>query len=450
MPDLASQPIDREGDAAALRALAGWMGRYSPLVAIEGADGLLLETTGCDHLFGGETALLDDIQARLTAAGITVRLGLAGTRRAALALAHGAPGPGPHRLAGGEERDGLAPLPVAALGLSPDTLRLLRRFGLTRIGELCGLDRKALARRFQSRDAADDVVLRLDQALGLRRDPIAALRAPPRHARRLACPEPLLQGEGVRAGLCGLLDRLCEDLAGEGCGAQSFRLIAFRADGTHQALEIATARPSRDPAHLMRLFNERLAGLDPGHGIDLLLLEAHRTAPLEAAGRPLSAGLAAHAIDETALSALADRIAARLGAGSVRVNWPVASHWPDRAGESVPYGGRLPPPRPADASAGPRPLRLLARPEPLDVLAEVPDGPPLRFVWRRIARRVIRADGPERIAPEWWRLQARGGRARDYYRVEDAAGGRYWVFREGLYGDGRGGAPLWYLQGLFP
>lgn len=457
VPQLLYDEIDREADARGLRALASWMVRWTPLTALDGVDGLMLETTGCDHLHGGETAMVEALSLRLTRSGCAHRIGLAGTPGAASALARAAAKEGvPALLSEGGERDGLADLPVAALRLSTEAVILLRRFGLVRIGQLYDIDRKALARRFQSRDMSDAVCLRLDQALGLRIEPLQPLLPPPAHAARLPCPEPIANGQGVAEGLRQITEILCADLARLGQGARSFILHAFKSDGDVSSLSVTAARPVRNPEHILRLFRETLDSIDPGFGIDLLLLEARRAGQMSVSAVALSGDLAASDTDEAALAALADRIVAKLGQGSVLVNTPQASHAPDRAERWLPYEGTLPPHASTSATTGPRPVRMLSHPERVEVIAEVPDGPPLRFVWRRIVRTVSRADGPERINPEWWRSLPPVGakpknlpRARDYYRVEDSKGGRYWLFREGLYDDERGAAPEWYVQGLF-
>lgn len=459
-PGLRSEEIDRAADAAALRRLARWATRWSPIVALDGRDGLMLDVTGCAHLWGGEGGMLADVSARLACAGLAHRLGLGPTPGAAWALAHAAPGQ-VTALEGTAEAAtevGLAELPVAGLRLSEETLALLRRFGLTRIGQLSGIDRAALARRFRSGEVADRVMVRLDQAFGRIAEPLRPVGLPETHGARLPCPEPLLDRAGIEAGLSRLLEDLCARLEAAGLGARRVLLQAYRADGTHAALAIGAARPSREPTHLARLLAERLDRLDPGYGIDLLRLTALRTGPLEEATPPLGAAAGLAGQGGAALAALADRIAARLGEDWVAVLEPVASHQPERAERRVPFEGALPAwtgtgTIGSAAPAGPRPLRRLARPEPVEVLAEVPDGPPVRFIWRRVTRRVVRADGPERIAPDWWRPEpglAEGApRARDYYRVEDGEGRRYWIFREGLYGDGRGAPPRWLLHGLF-
>lgn len=458
LPGLSSEEIDRESDARALNLLARWMTCFSPLVALEGEDGLLLETTGCDHLFGGETRIAATLSEKLARTGYDHRIAIAGTPGAAQAVArHGAMRGAPQILSESQVRGGLSDLPVQALRLSPEAATLLRRFGLTRIGQLYGIDRKALARRFQSRQAADAVCLRLDQALGIRLEPITPLRPLAEHACRLPCPEPLTHAAGVEAGLQQLTEVLCADLSGKGLGGRHFLFTAFHSDGQVSEISAQAARPVRTPGHILRLFREKIDKVNPGFGIDLLLLEALRTGPMEMGSQRLSGELAATGVDEVALSALADRINARLGDNTVTLVIADARHAPDKAERCAAFTGTLPPAAPSATGKGAlRPVRMLSWPERVDVIAQVPDGPPLSFVWRRVIRRVVRSDGPERIAPEWWTFlpgkEARPGtlpRTRDYYRIEDADGRRYWVFREGLYDDGRGQLPEWFVQGLF-
>ena len=450
VPDIVAEPVDRAADTQALAALALWMERWSPAIALAGPDAVLIDATGCAHLFGGEAGMLDDIAAMMARAGLTCRLAMAPTPGAAIALARHAQDRTRLDMAG--LAGGLSGLPVAGLRLSDAALTLLRRFGLTRIGQLYGIDRKALARRFHARAACDAVLLRLDQALGQRPEPLDPLRPPPDHAVRLPCPEPLLHADGIRAGLDLLVPALCERLDTHGEGARRFRLALFRSDQSVRDVVVGAARAVRDPDHVRRLFRDRLDGLDPGFGIELIELEASRTGPVRAVARDLGPDFRGETLDEGALSILADRITARLGDRVVKILRPVESHAPERAEAMAVYDGTLPDwgGAPACVSRAPRPVRLFDCPERLDVIAQLPDGPPAHFVWRRMAHRVVRADGPERIAPEWWRPPPRPGRARDYYRVEDEAGRRYWIFRDGLYDDGRGGPPAWFVHGLFP
>lgn len=451
-PALMSADIDRAGDARGLRALADWMVRYTPIVSLDGPEGLMLETTGCDHLYGGEHALLKRLSAKLEKEGFSHRLAIGETPGAAHALTRGgseiticqAPG---------SLKEILEALPVAALRLSGEAVTLLRRFGLTRIGQLYGIDRKALARRFASKVAAEAVLFRLDQALGQRTEALTPLRPAPAYAARLVCPEPVMTAEAIEEAGRRLSKDLCAALSAAGKGARAFHLTAFRADGTTTGIAVTVARPVRDPVHISRLLGERTDRIDPGFGVDLFLLEAGRAGPMANTATALSGDLAAQDMDPAAVSALADRISAKLGDGAVMIRTPEASHIPELSERSIVFEGVWPgkleggghPTR-----AGLRPLRFLTPPEPIRATAEVPDGPPASFIWRRVLRRIVRADGPERIAPEWWHLDKKAARARDYYRVEDENGCRYWLYRDGLYGDGRGGPPSWYLHGLFP
>ncbi|MEO1642157.1 MAG: DNA polymerase Y family protein [Pseudomonadota bacterium] len=492
VPNLRHQDIDRVADAKALEALAKWMIRFAPLVALDGSDGVMLETTGCDHLYGGETAMVAEVSKILAREQIPHRTGLASTQVAASAVARGASG---QILSAGYEKDGLSDLPISALRVSNEAETLLRRFGLNQIGQLYSIDRKALARRFQSKSNADAVLLKLDQALGDRRDPIKPLRPAPAKRVELKCPEPIASRDDIELGLEKLTIQICTDLKTFGQGARHFTLVAYKSDGTLATAEISAARPVNMPSHILRLFSERIDRIDPGFGIDLLTLEARRTGPMDESAVALSSDLAARDTDPIALSALADRMTAKLGEGVVQVTAFKESHRPNLAEQKHSFKGDIPKRPSPNRQAGPRPLRLLRRPERVQVLAEVPEGPPLRFVWRRVARKVAKADGPERIAPEWWTYTALPPaaalqedatrkwltpkfdpradaaliaktrtefeqmqtsesinhlpRARDYYRVEDKEGRRYWVFREGLYDDGRGGSPDWYIHGLF-
>lgn len=427
-----------------------WATRWTPLSAVDGMDGLRLDITGCARFFGGEGALLSDLVERMAAGGLACRLGAGPTPGAAWALARYGEGRINVCRRDQDVEEVLGNLPVAGLRLTENAERLLRRFGLTRIGQLYNIDRTALARRFASKDAANAVRFRLDQALGLYAEPLTPLRPPPDYAARRSFVEPLISGEAITAALDGLAETLCSQLEQDGRGARDFTLTAFRSNGSASLVSLSTARPVREAAHILRLFRDRIEKIDPGFGIDLLTLTAARPGTLETEVRHLSADLAPSPVDPAALSALADRLTARLGEGAVRIPCAVASHDPQRAealaifeGQEEDWDDALLAPR------SDRPARLLDRPEAVDVLAEVPDGPPVRFIWRRVPRRVKCADGPERIAPEWWRTFNAEARARDYYRIEDEEGRRYWVFREGLYQDGRGGSPRWFVHALF-
>ncbi|WP_246191218.1 Y-family DNA polymerase [Aureimonas leprariae] len=435
----------RENDPAATRdlleALADWCDRYTPLVAVEPPDGLTLDIAGCAHLFGGEKALLDDLLARLFAFGLKAHASVAGGAGTARALARGGAST---EVPDGAEAQAVAALPLEALRLDAELLATLRRLGLRTVGQLAEQPRAPLARRF-----GEPLLFSLDEATGRRntalspRLPVAPLIA----ERRFA--EPLVLEEDVGRVLLFLAGRLEGDLERRGAGGRSFELALFRVDGRVDRVRVGTSRPLRAPDEVALLFRERFAALreelDSGFGYDLIRLSVPVTAPL----RPKQASLAAGAEpDPERLAALIDRLAARLGEVSVTALGPVDSHWPERAERAVPavaaggsraaWGGRV--------SAANRPARLLERPEQVLITQSLPDGPPLNFRWRRALHVVRRYEGPERIAAEWWRAGGDDVPARDYYRIEDERGRRYWLFRQ----EGADGyRPDWFMHGLF-
>ena len=502
LPALLSRASEPRRDRLALLRLARWCGRYGPGRHADGADGLWIEVTGVAHLFGGEARLLEDLCARLARFGLTARVGLADTLGAAHALARfgigacneggsrttGSPPPGgeglgvggiskskiadvppsssPHprplpvkgrgeefassRFAWaiappGETEARLAPLPVEALRLAPEAVLLLKRLGLRRIGQLYALPRAALARRFRSSAAAEAVLARLDQALGAAPEPRRPLVEPPALFVERAFADPLVSAQGLEAETARLSDELCQSLDARNLGARRICLSLYRADGTVAEARAGLSFPCRIPEHLMALLQEKLGALDAGFGVDALVLAAERLSPQQAA---LGSRLGTAAGGDVAR--LVDRLANRLGTGRVLRLEPRASHIPERAEAARPALSASGAPARTDVPGqAPRPAFLLASPEAIRVIAEVPEGPPARFTWRRVERRVVRAQGPERIAPEWWReIGGRTSRTRDYYRIEDEGGAGYWVFREGLYGRDED-QPAWFLHGLF-
>ena len=474
VPGLAAAPLSPAADKKALRALARWCGRYSPWTATDGADGMVMDVSGCGHLFGGDAALLCDLSRRLRAMGLEHQIGLGASRGAAWAVArYGAFGAEPWiilaapegvegeaaREEEGEaarEEEGeaagetaaLSPLPVAALRLEPATCEMLGRLGLKTIGALIEVPRLLLQHRFPSRAVSEAVLLRLDQLSGQRPEPLEPLAPTPLFRARHIFPEPLEGFEAIAPVLGQLIEDICVLLGRQGKGARRLVFEAFHMDGRTSRLSVGTAAASRNPAHLKRLFREPAAGVDFTTGIDEVLLACLEVERLEDAQASLVGGR--DGAGQAALFELADRLGGRLGPHRVGHLAPHQSHIPERACrrlEGLAAAGIW-----AERGAGAitRPLRLFARPEAIDVMAEIPDGPPLRFRWRRALVQVAKAEGPERITPEWWREMSMEGRPRDYYRLEDGAGHRFWVYRDGLFGQappGRG--PRWYMHGLF-
>ena len=338
----------------------------------------------------------------------------------------------------------------------------LRRLGLKRIGQLYDIPRAALERRFPGGRGAAAVLRRLDQALGSLAEPRRSLSPEPVHNVQRLFTDPLLSAAGVEAETASLVTDLCEILAEADAGARRLRLSLTRVDGGAAEILIGTSSPCRAPRHLMRLIGEKLDGLDAGFGIDGLQLAALRVERLAGVQTNLAGAQAGGEGGGAAL--LVDRLANRLGAAWVTRLQALASHIPERAQVRQPLLASVPStaqpmasPRVLDTRhLPPRPPLLLSPPEPVTVLAEVPEGPPIRFKWRRVLHRIVKAEGPERIESEWWRALGAGKPpepVRDYYRIEDEMGRRYWLFRAGRYGaEGAtpgGEPPRWYLHGVF-
>jgi protein ImuB len=451
VPALQVRAADPAADLRLLEDLAAWCERYTPTVALDRSHeadpggALWLDITGCAHLFGGEAALRADLLERLRARGFTAAAALADTPGTAWAVArHGEPPIVPP----GGARAALAPLPVAALRLEPETVAMLARLGLGRIEQLYPLPRRALVARF-----GEALTTRLDQAQGALAEPIAPRPPPPAHRAQLSFAEPLAEAEALTAVTRRLLAELCRGLAAASLGARRLVLACHRVDNSTAAVAIGTSRPCRDPARLERLLAEKLAAVDLGFGLERAVLaatEVELLLPEPLAWRAMGAGDLDQARD---LAPLVDRLSNRLGENAVGQLVPRASHLPERAQARVPAlsaGTGTPfPVRRQEAPA--RPLRLLARPEPIETVAPLPDEPPVLFRWRRALHKVVAVRGPERLAPEWWRAPDVDPAlaTRDYFAVEDAEGGRFWLFREGLYGAGIAALPRWYLHGLF-
>jgi protein ImuB len=454
-PSVSVETADPDSDAAALRRLALWCRRYSPWTTAHAPDGLAIEITGCAHLFSDEPALLDDLRKRLDAFGLTARLAVAPTIGAAWAVARYAEGR--NRIIDGEDaRATLVPLPLAAMRLDEDMTADLAVMGLQRVGDLLGKPRAPLTARF-----GPHVLRRLDQALGLEDETFHPLAPPTLYCAECRFAEPIVQTEAIEHAV----ERLSQDLSAQlvlaGRGTRSVALELFRVDGHLEALTVRTSSLCCTPEHIARLFRERIEqmgdDLDAGFGFDVMRLSACDVEAFIAKQEILETGNL-HAAPPEALGRLLDRLVNRCGSQSLVRFVPRTSHIPERAAKASSvlkhekkahdWEAHLRMLQGSDHMG--RPLVLLSPPEPITALSEVPDGPPVRFVWNRVSHRVTRADGPERIAPEWW-LYAEGSsrRTRDYYRVEDDAGRRYWLFRDGLHDRGDDASPTWFMHGLF-
>jgi protein ImuB len=447
-PALVPVDADPVADEAALGRLAAWCERYTPMAAPDPPEGLWLDITGCTAVFADEAELVGDLAARLERNGVACRIAVAGTPGAAWARARAAasrPSAPRRQCVDGRVKAGhdeLTDLPITCLRLDVGVVTGLRRLGLRTVKDLLRIPRAQITARFGAMP-----VLRLDQALGEVEEAIDWPHPPIEWHERLAFAEPIGTPEDLARALARLAERLCVRLGEQDKGGQRFVARFFRVDEVVAGIAASTALPVRDPAYLTKLLCEKLDTVDPGFGIEVIALEAEIVAPLVAPQTQLMAAVDA----SEGVAGVVDTLSNRLGADRVTRVVPYESHVPERSVRHVPPLAVKQPSWVNDPAA-PRPIRLLRRPEEIDVIAPIPDDPPIRFSWRGVAHRVRAAAGPERIASEWWWGKRAGGRPetdliRDYYRVEDSDGARFWIFRAGLHGEER--VPRWYLHGLF-
>jgi len=490
LPNLQTSEANLEAENRTLTQISDWCGRFSPWTAPDedgsgtafgGAGSIWLDVTGCAHLFGGEDALMRDIIGRLDDIGFTVYAAIADTPGAAWAAVRYTAYKRKRwtNVNKGRSQDTIATMPIAGLRLAPATVTGLQAVGLQRIGDLIPIPRTALVDRF-----GNDVANRLDQALGDRPEPVSPLAVASPWYTRQTFAEPIGRAEDIAEAVRGLARDLAATLEADGIGARRLTLAFYHSDGTIDRLKAGTSRASRNAIHLSRLFTAKLDRIEVAFGIDAITLTATTNEKLS----PRQAALDKRCEqDDAGVAELADRLSNRLGGENVVQMTLQESHIPERAIVTSPATART---RPLPAAPWrtapplnrplprPRPLRLLPRPEVVEAVAPIPDDPPVMFRWRKQVFRIEHADGPERIAPEWWHdgidlidseetAENLGeteidltrtappspdacpiqDNIRDYYRVEDRRGRRFWVYREGVYRPGA--QPHWYVHGVF-
>ncbi|MDB5012212.1 MAG: nucleotidyltransferase [Daejeonella sp.] len=416
-----------------LKGLGEWCIRYTPIVALDLPDGLILDCSGCAHLWGGERAYLIEIVNRLRGLGYDVRAAIADTIGTAWAISRF--GIGTPIIKSGEQASALLTLPAAALRLEPTILARLQKLGLYTIGSFISMPRSVLRRRF-----GESLLLRLAQAVGNAEEYIQPLQVPEPFQERLLCMEPICTAIGIEIAIQRLLETLCLRLQQEGKGIRTATLTCYRVDGKIQQVAIGTNRASHHTGHLFKLFELKISSIKPALGIELFVLEAQKVEDVPLSQEALWAEKPG--LDDEAITEMLDRITAKVGAGTIHRYLPAEHYWPER---SIKAAQTLQePPATTWRISKPRPVRLLAHPEPVDVTAPIPDYPPILFRYKNKVHHVRKADGPERIEREWW-LDA--GEHRDYYNVEDENGQRYWLFRLGHYSGNS--VKQWFIHGFF-
>ncbi|MBB2164613.1 DNA polymerase Y family protein [Gluconacetobacter sp. 1b LMG 1731] len=442
VPDLSAPLLDADADGDALERLAEWCLWLSPLVAIDAPDGIWIDSTGCDHLQGGEAPMLNTLAGRLASLGLTCRLALAETPGAAHALARYGRNDRIILSAGGQGA-ALAALPVGGLRLAGQTEEGLQRLGLRTIGALQAAPRAPLTRRFGA-----DVMRRLDQAMGTVFEPIQPLRPRDAIAPRRSFVEPIGTAEAIATVIDVLVDDAAQELVRRGMGARLIDLVCDRVDASVQVCRVGLAAPAYEAAHIARLLREQIETIEPGFGIEAMQLVVVRIEPIPADGRMRGLLAAEHGAAD--LGCLIDRLRNREGIEQIYRLAEAGSHLPERTQVRVALpdaSGRKRIPIAWQWSAQ-RPARLFSPPEPILVLSTLPADPPRLFVWRGGRHRVRAADGPERIHGEWWHDADEYGAVRDYWVVEDDEGGRFWLFRHGDGVHEWSGDLSWFVHGV--
>lgn len=429
-PDLETVNTESGRAEKLLTALAEWCIGYTPFVAVDFPDGLLLDATGCPHLWGGEAPYLENIRTKLGSYGYTVRIALADTVGAAWGMCRfGASS----IVAPGGQKAALKPLPPSALRLESTVLERLRKLGLQQIGSFMDMPPSVLRRRFGS-----SLPLRMGQAFGTEPEWIEPVRPVDPYQQRLCIFDPIATAKGIEIALMQLLESLCERCSNEGVGMRRVVFKAFRVDGNIQQIDIGTGRPSRNVGHLSKLFEHKICQFEPGLGFEMFVLEGLKIEPITA---EQAAIWDSSCVNDSKVAELLDRIAIRTGSNAIKRYLPAQHYWPERSIKEA---------SPLWESPGskwrtdcPRPIHLLPKPEAIEVSAVLPDYPPMLFIHKGKRYTVVKSDGPERIEQEWWLAD---GLYRDYYNVEDENGARYWVFRSGPYDQEQ---PKWFLHGIF-
>ena len=415
-----------------LIALAEWLIRYSPIVAIDFPDSLIIDATGCSHLWGGEKEYLTEIIKRLRTFGYYTRAAIADTIGAAWAIAHFKNNA---IIESGKQMDALLSLPPAALRIETETAERLEKLGLRNIADFIQMPRPSLRRRF-----GIQLLNRLDQALGNEEESILPVQPTEPYQERLPCLEPIVTATGIEIALKRLLDTLCLRLQKEGKGLRVATFKGYRTDGKIEKIEVGTNRPSCNSKHLFKLFEIKIDSLEPSLGIELFTIDASKVEDISIEQEKLwdnTGGL-----DDIKLSELLDRIDGKIGPGHIHRFVPDEHYWPERSFKLA--SSITEKPITAWKVERPRPIQLLFWPQTIEVTAPIPDYPPMSFRYKGKFHKIIKADGPERIEQEWWLQQ---GQHRDYYTVEDEEGKRYWLFRSGHYDSAK--LHQWFIHGFF-
>ncbi len=415
-----------------LKRIAAWCIRFTPLAAINLPDGVVLDATGCSHLWGGDDAYVTDLLKKINSKGFQAKAAMADTVGAAWAVARY----GKQLIVEqGKQVNAMLSLPCASLRLDSEVIEKLDKLGLRQVKHLLSIPQTSLRRRFGS-----NILEHLNQAIGTEEQFVEWISIPEPYHERLPCFEPIVTLRGIEIALQQLLELLCRRLSSEGKGLRNAILKCYRVDNKIEHVEISTTAASNNSKHLFHLFQLKLSSIEPDLGIELFVLEATKVEDYSPAQEQIWKG--SGSLNNTALSELVDRICGRIGAEPIHRYLPDEHWWPERSFKKATALNELP--ATEWKVERPRPLQLLSPPQNIDVTAPVPDYPPMTFRYKGKLHKVIKADGPERLEQEWWIEE---GQHRDYYVVEDEEGCRYWLFRSGHYDAER--TYKWFIHGFF-
>lgn len=431
-PDLPAIDHQPALPAKLLNALGEWCLRFTPIVMVDLPDGLMLDISGCPHLWGGELHYSNDITARLNRAGYHVNTAIADTMGAAWAVSRY----GKHEsiIPAYQQKQALLALPAEALRIDILTASRLYKLGLNSIGSFVDMPSATLRRRF-----GKDLVQRIELALGLALETLNPISPALIFQERLSCLDPVRTAKAIKIALQQLLEKLCKHLLQEGKGLRKAVLKCYRVDDEIQSIEIGTNKATRNISHIFRLMEQKITNIDPGLGIELFVLEAPVTEPLKVEQEYLWTDISNE--HSESLIQLIDRISVRIGNQAIKKYLPAEHHWPERS--YVPAKSITEQPIISWPQGLRRPVYVLPKPEPIQVSVPIPDYPPMLFVYKGKVHNIKKADGPERIEREWF---IEKGLQRDYYIVEDQTGARYWLFRSGHYDTH---IPEWFIHGFF-
>jgi protein ImuB len=414
-PRLRIAPRDPAAETEALLGVAGWMAQFTPVVALEFPDGVLLDVAGSLKLFGGLEPLIERLREGLKEMGWSAAFAGAPTPRAAFWLV----------LAGREKLigslDGIEPalavLPVEVLRCDDETRAAFETIGVRTLKELHALPRDGLARRFGQR-LLDD----LDRALGHLPDPRNLFVPPARFRAGIELPAEVAQAEALLFAARRLIVQLSGFLAARSGGVQRFVLKLKHRDRAPTEIAVGLVAPSRDAEHFTLLVRERLSGLALAEPVREIALQAADIVPLAGSNFGL---LLEEGKPPGDWEHLVERLRARLGNEAVRGIASRAEHRPERASMIADLGEKQ-----LQLDFDERPFWLLESPRPLTEIGAVPhhEGPLELLV------------GPERIESGWWDGD---DIARDYFVARTRNESLVWIYRE------RRGEGGWYLHGLF-